>query len=193
MGEFSCSFSDPPAQRLTTLVSHSEANPKKNWMRDEQACLCLHVDDLRKCEHFFCLQFWFDVHRISTNSPIFAKLPSDSRLIASTTCFLCNLILHCWWYYYHHDDFINQKRELTLPLIYGHPPWRLLLKHKLFSDAIKHHHRQPWKRSIIFLHFHKFLRLVMINLAEWSCMDSLNFLWMYTYKYTRPSVMEVSP
>ena len=27
VGEFSCYFSNPPAQRLTTLVSHSEANP----------------------------------------------------------------------------------------------------------------------------------------------------------------------
>ena len=39
VGEFSCYFSNPPAQRLTTLVSHSEANPKNNWMRGEQACL----------------------------------------------------------------------------------------------------------------------------------------------------------
>ena len=30
VGEFSCYFSNPPAQRLTTLVSHSEANPKNN-------------------------------------------------------------------------------------------------------------------------------------------------------------------
>ena len=39
VGEFSCYFSNPPAQRLTTLVSHSEANPKNSWMRGEQACL----------------------------------------------------------------------------------------------------------------------------------------------------------
>ena len=39
VGDLSCYFSNSPAQRLTTLVSHSEANPKNNWMRGEQACL----------------------------------------------------------------------------------------------------------------------------------------------------------
>ena len=39
VGECCCFFFQPPAQRLTTLVSHSEANPKNNWMRGEQACL----------------------------------------------------------------------------------------------------------------------------------------------------------
>ena len=47
VGEFSCYFSNPPAQRLPTLVSHSEANPKNNWMRGEQACLVGRIYQVR--------------------------------------------------------------------------------------------------------------------------------------------------
>ena len=79
--------------------------------------------------------------------PHFAKLPSDSRFITSSMCFLCILMLHCWW-------LLSSSRRSWwatggswlilefMDICHGDSLTNENLR-QVFRDAIKHHHRQP--------------------------------------------------
>ena len=58
--KFCVYFSNITPQGVATLVSHSETNPKNNWMRGEQACLGIQINILEAFHlRGLCLMFGF--------------------------------------------------------------------------------------------------------------------------------------